>query len=140
MEGDILGRGLAFPVRPGPGGGLRGAAGAEKVRQSILLVLSTRLGERQMRPDFGCGIHDLLFEPNTVLLHGVVAEKVRTALTLWEPRVDVLDVATEAPADTRDCLLVRVSYRLRSDNTTHNVVYPFFLSEGAATGVGGSAV
>ena len=117
-------------MRPTPGGGFRYADRSEKVRQSIWIILSTALGERQMRPEFGCGIHELLFEPNTARLHGLVQVKVREALTRWEPRIDVLDVRVEPQVDRRNYLLVRIDYRLRDNNAFYNLVYPFFVNEG----------
>jgi len=126
----FLGSGLSFPVRPDITKSLPVVSGAEKVRQSIWLILATAPGERRMRPDFGCGIHDLVFQANTTALHGVVTDRVRTALVTWEPRIDVLDVTVEAPSDATNVLLVRIAYRIRATNTTQNMVYPFFLSEG----------
>jgi phage baseplate assembly protein W len=128
---DFRGRGWPFPIRPAPGGRLAFVGGDEKVRQSIWLILATAPGERQMRPEFGCGIHDLVFEPNTARLHGVVQATVREALTRWEPRIDVLDVRVEAPPEARNHLLIRIDYRLRENNAVFNLVYPFFLQEGA---------
>lgn len=130
----FLGRGPAFPIKPGPARALPMAEGEEKVRQSIWLILATAPGERRMRPDFGCGIHDLVFQANTTALHGVVAERVRTALVTWEPRIDVLDVLVDAPVEATNTLLIRISYRIRSNNTVYNLVYPFFLTEGAGRG------
>jgi uncharacterized protein len=83
-----------------------------------------------MVPDFGCGIHDLVFAPNTPQLHGLVAAQVRDALTRWEPRVDVLEVTAEAPADARNHLIISIECRVRSNNALFNLVYPFFLNEG----------
>lgn len=129
---NFLGQGWGFPVRPDPAtGALPWAAGEEKVRQSMWLVLGTAPGERQMRPDFGCGVHELVFQANTVVLHGMVVERVRTALVRWEPRIDVLDVSVEAPPDAGNVLLVRIGYRLRANNAAGNLVYPFYLDEGA---------
>jgi phage baseplate assembly protein W len=127
---DILGTGWTFPVTPGPDGRLAFAGGEEKIRQSIWLILSTSPGERQMRPEFGCPIHDLVFQPNTAALRGLVQQQVREALTRWEPRVDVLDVRVETPPEERNHLLIRVDYRVRSNNAFYNLVYPFFINEG----------
>jgi uncharacterized protein len=129
---DFLGRGWAFPIALAPDR-LRGFIGGdEKIRQSIWLILSTTQGERQMLPEFGCGIHDLVFEPNTAALRGLVQAKVRDALVRWEPRIDVLDVRVETPLpDERNRLLIRIDYRIRSNNAFFNLVYPFFLDEGA---------
>lgn len=127
-----LGQGWHFPTKPGVPGWLQYAGGDEKIRQSIWIILSTAPGERLMRPQFGCGIHDLVFEANTATLRGIVREKVHAALVKWEPRIDVLDVNVETPVDARSHLLVRIDYRIRSNNAFYNLVYPFFLSEGPA--------
>lgn len=132
MERDFLGRGWSFPVRPTERGRLALLGGEEKIRQSLWLILSTAPGERQMRPDFGCGIHDLVFEANTAALRGMVQDKVREALTRWEPRIDVVDVRVETPPEARNYLLIDIDYRVRANNSLFNLVYPFFLDEGAA--------
>lgn len=131
MERDFIGRGWSFPIKPGPLGRLSYTGGEEKIRQSIWIILSTAPGERQMRPDFGCGIHDLVFEANTAALRGLVQEKVREALTRYEPRIDVTDVRVETPPEARNYLLIRIDYRIRSHNAFFNLVYPFFINEGA---------
>lgn len=83
-----------------------------------------------MRPGFGCGIHDLVFEPNTASLRGLVQGEVSEALIRWEPRIDVLDVRVETPPESRNHLLIRIDYRIRTNNTIYNLVYPFFINEG----------
>lgn len=133
----MLGRGLSFPFQIDDVGRPRLASGSERVRQCLLMVLATAPGERVMRPDFGCAIHDLLFQPNDAALHGVVIERVRDAVLRWEPRVDLLGVSVDVPPDMPDCLLIRVDYRVRADNHAGNLVYPFFLVEGDGFGVGG---
>ncbi len=67
MRSDFIGRGFPFPLRPTAAHRLAFVSGDEKIRQSICLILSTAPGERQMRPDFGCGIHGLVFRPNTAI-------------------------------------------------------------------------
>lgn len=127
---DFIGRGWPFPVLPAEGR-LGYLGGEEKIRQSIWILLSTAPGERVMRPDFGCGIHDLVFEANTAALRGLVQARVRDALVRFEPRIDVVDVRVETPPEARNYLLISVDYRLRSNNAFYNLVYPFFLNEGA---------
>lgn len=130
-DSSFIGRGWPFPVRPDPvAGRLLWSAHEEKVRQSMWLILATAPGERVMRPDFGCGVNELVFQPNTVAFHGVVAERVRTALVRWEPRVDVLGVDITAPEDVGSVLLVHVDYRIRANNAAGNLVYPYYLTEG----------
>jgi phage baseplate assembly protein W len=133
---NIIGRGWRFPVKPGGDGRLHylggdAAENAEKIRQSVWILLSTAPGERLMLPDFGCGIHDLVFEPNTAALRGTVQVKVREALQRWEPRIDVLDVQVDSPPEERNLLNIRIDYRIRANNSIYNLVYPFFFNEGA---------
>ena len=131
MDAAIFGKGWSFPVRPSVGGRLTFATGDEKIRQSIWIILGTAQGERQMRAEFGCGIHDLPFQPNTPALWGVVRDRVKRALTRWEPRIDVVEVRVETPPEGRNYLLIRIDYRVRANNTFFNLVYPFFINEGA---------
>jgi uncharacterized protein len=131
VEKHFLGRGWGFPIKPGPNRQMAYVSGPEKIRQSIWLILSTSPGERQMRPEFGCGIHDLVFQPNTASLRSQVQSQVREALTRWESRIDLLDVRVEAPAERRNTLEIRIDYRIRSTNAHFNLVYPFFINEGA---------
>jgi uncharacterized protein len=129
MPTDIIGRGWTFPI-PATSGGPTLTGGEAKIRQSIWIILSTAPGERIMVPGFGCGVHDLVFSANTATLHGLVAEQVRESLTRWEPRVDVLGVTVEAPADARNHLIISIDCRIRTNNAIFNLVYPFFLNEG----------
>jgi hypothetical protein len=132
---DFLGKGPQFPLRS------RGAAasalfsamsdGEEKIRQSVQLILATAPGERVMRPDFGCGVHELLFEPLTSGLTALVTDRVNTCLARWEPRIDILRVDV-LPDDEEPRLLVHITYRVRANNAVNNMVYPFYLQEGVA--------
>jgi phage baseplate assembly protein W len=127
---DIIGRGWSFPVKPGPDGRLSYLSGADKVRQSIWILLGTAPGERQMMPDYGCGIHNLVFQANTASLRSLIEANVRDALIRWEPRIDLVEVRVETPPETRNFLLIRIDYRLRANNSFYNLVYPFFINEG----------
>lgn len=135
-DGDFLGRGWAYPLTTSANGP-RYTAGADKIRQSIWLILSTAKGERPMLPDFGCGVHDLVFAANTAGFRGLVTAEVRDAITRWEPRVDVLEVRVESPDDARNRVIISIACRIRENNAALNLVYPFFLNEGL--GLGGSS-
>jgi len=124
-----IGTGWKFPVQVSPPGQLTFSAGEQNVEDSIWIILATARGERQMLPRFGCGIHDLVFAPNNPATQGNVAHLVKDALTEWEPRIDVLDVNVDAPEP--NTMLIRVDYRIRSNNTFGNLVYPFYITEGA---------
>jgi phage baseplate assembly protein W len=131
LENELIGKGLYFPLRPSSDGKLSFLGGAEKIRQSILLILSTAPGERVMLPEYGCGIHELLFEANTAALRASVQSQVQEALTRWEPRIDVLNVRVEPGGEFANQLLIRIDYRVRANNSIFNLVYPFFINEGA---------
>jgi phage baseplate assembly protein W len=107
------------------------AAEDEKVRQAISLVLGTARGERVMRPDFGCGLHDLVFALNDAATVARVADTVREALLRWEPRIDLLDVRVSGSGADASALLIGIEYRVRSTNNLFNVVYPFYLERSA---------
>jgi phage baseplate assembly protein W len=126
----FLGRGWAFPVVPSREGRIRMVEGEDAIEEAIQILLGTSPGERVMRPEFGCGIWELVMEPNTSQLHGRVQARVREALVRWEPRIDVLDVRVDSPPEQKHLLLIRLDYRVRSNNAFFNLVYPFFLQEG----------
>lgn len=126
----FLGRGWAFPVVAGRDGGVPTIAAEPAVEQAITVVLGTSPGERVMRPEFGCGIWELVMEANTAQLHGRVQARVQEALTRWEPRIDVLGVRVEAPDEQPNVLFIRIDYRIRANNAFFNLVFPFFLQEG----------
>jgi phage baseplate assembly protein W len=126
----FLGRGWAFPVFATSDGRIAFVEGEDAIEEAIQIVLGTSPGERVMRPEFGCGIWELVMEANTAQLHGRVLARVREALVRWEPRIDVLDVRVESPPEQKHLLLIRIDYRVRSNNAFFNLVYPFFLQEG----------
>jgi phage baseplate assembly protein W len=125
------GVGLAFPLAVTPQGKLAAASDNAKIEQSVWLILSTAKKERVMRPDYGCGIYDLVFAPNSAQSMGQIVDQLRKALVAQEPRIDVLDVTGESPPGESNLLLMRVDYRIRSNNALANVVYPFFIAEGS---------
>ncbi len=126
----FFGRGWKFPVVPDRGGRMAMVSGEDAIEEAIEIILGTSPGERVMRPEFGCGMWELVMEANTAQLHGRVQVQVREALVRWEPRIDVLDVRIESPPEQKNLLLVRIDYRVRSNNAFFNLVYPFFLQEG----------
>jgi phage baseplate assembly protein W len=126
----FLGIGWKFPIQVTPTGGIAVASQEQRVEESILLILSTARGERLMLPDFGCGIHDLVFSPNDTGTVSRIVDQVRRALVAFEPRIDVLDVSTEQSTAEPNVLLIRVDYRIRDTNSMKNLVYPFFITEG----------
>ena len=130
MSGEFLGVGWSFPVGLDENGQMAMAYYEESVRQAIWTILGTARGERAMRPDFGCGIHDLVFAVNSAGTAGQVASEVHQALLQWEPRIDVLDVQVN-PGGSGQVLLIRIDYQVRATNNAFNLVYPFYLERSA---------
>ena len=129
---DFLGRGWRFPIaRDGDARRFSVAEYEQSVDEAIQIILSTALGERVMRPTFGCGIHDLVFAPNSAATRGMAEHYVREALLRWEPRIDVLDVKAVTTGGQDEELLIGIHYRVRLTDTRFNLVYPFYLNRGA---------
>lgn len=132
-EQGFLGSGWAFPVRLDEHQHVQmTASGDEAIRQSIWMILGTARGERVMRPDFGCNIHDFVFGVHDAGTAHAICGAVREALASWEPRIDVLDVSavpdTAAPGVVApNRLLIEINYQVRSSNSRFNLVYPLYL-------------
>ncbi len=97
------------------------------IAQSIEIILRTAKGERVMRPDFGCGLHELVFAVANTATASRAEEEVRAALIRWEPRIELLDVQANFNPREPNTLLIHVQYRVRSTNNVFNQVYPFYL-------------
>jgi hypothetical protein len=132
MSKPFLGVGIGFPIQVDANGAIKLAEYEESVRQSIWIILGTAKGERMMRPDFGCGIYDLVFEMNTAATAGKVSQAVENALLLFEPRIDVLDIQVRSISDSEgEKLLISIDYQVRASNNVFNLVYPFYLERSA---------
>lgn len=130
MIADFLGKGWAFPVALHGEGGIEMSPGEKSIQEAIWIILATSPGERVMRPDFGCGIHNLIFSVIDATTVGQATQEVRLALIRWEPRIEVLDVDTEVRG-RGEVLLINIHYRNRSTNNFFNLVYPFYLTVGS---------
>jgi len=124
---DIIGTGIAFPLRVGRGGGLALSSDDADVREAIQLILGTAPGERPMRPEFGCGIHNHIFDSIDAATIGQIEYEIREALDRWEPRIEVLDVDPDLSRVQEGVLLIEISYVLRATNDVRNLVYPFYV-------------
>lgn len=126
----FLGAGLAFPMRISSNGTFVMNEHEENIRQSINLILSTAPGERVMRPDFGCGIHDLVF---AVLNSSTLAQAealIMSALSRFEPRIIVNEVKASVDQNFYGKLIIKIDYEIRETNNAFNYVYDFYLREG----------
>jgi len=132
MSKAILGRGWKFPVQIDSITGRVAMSEAEQdIKESIYIIVATALGERLVRPDFGCGIHELVFSSMNSATLGLFESRVREAIIRWESRVEItnLEVFTKEPAKGK--LEINLSCMVRDTNTEFNLVFPFYLTEGA---------
>lgn len=128
--GAFLGKGFAFPVSVDPvSGRMKTAEDEESIQQAVYLILMTRKGERVMRPEFGCGIHDFAFESMDFGTISRMEESVREALILWEPRIRDIEVDITS-GEKEGMMEIHIRYVVRSTNNPYNLVYPFYLNEG----------
>jgi phage baseplate assembly protein W len=136
---DWLGRGWAYPVQLDPAtGGVAVAEYEADIRQSIMIILGTARGERVMRPDFGCGIHDLVFEVTDVGTITRIETEVHEAMIKYEARIELIGVRADPMDAANGLLLIELEYRVRRTNQIGNLVYPFYFREGGAADAEGS--
>jgi phage baseplate assembly protein W len=127
MNGEFIGAGWAFPLRTDPTGSIALVRGGQEIVESMRLILGTAPGERPMRPEFGCAIHDLVFAPADAATAGRIAYEVRLALERWEPRIELADVIVQFDTGEAGKLLIDVRYTLRGSNDPRNLVFPFYV-------------
>jgi phage baseplate assembly protein W len=125
-EADFLGVGLKFPLSLADGT-IALSKYEEDIKEAIWIILGTAKGERVMRPDFGCGIHELVFAPSNTATAGMVNYHVQDALINWEPRIEVITVDAQPDLEEGNKLNVNIEYRIRKTNNVFNLVYPFYL-------------
>ncbi|MCX9009883.1 MAG: GPW/gp25 family protein [Candidatus Methanoperedens sp.] len=130
MSKDFLGKGWKYPVRVDAQQKIAVSEYEEDIKEAIWIILGTARGERIMRPDFGCGIHEYVFTSMDAVNLSLIENSVREALTLWEPRIEIIDVKTDTQYADEGKLVVNIDYRVRATNTQFNLVYPFYLKEG----------
>lgn len=125
---DFLGKGWAFPplfdkqIKT-----VEMAQGVDDINQSLKIILSTSLGERVLRPDFGCNLKDFQFEPMNGNFIGYLKDMVLRALLYHEPRIRVERVSVNEDQQWEGKLLIHVEYQVRATNSRFNYVYDFYI-------------
>lgn len=130
MAKDFLGAGWKFPLRVDPTGRIVLSRQEEDIKEAIWIILSTAKGERAMRPEFGCGIHDLVFAPNNPATQNLVETSVREALNTFEDRIEILNLNVSSDEADTGKLMISLDYQVKSTNGRFNLVFPFYLKEG----------
>lgn len=127
MSEEFIGKGWAFPVRTDATGRIALVAHERELEDSIRLILGTAFGERPMRPDYGCAIHDYVFAGADAATAGLIAAEVRSSLRRWEPRIDVHDVSVSFDSDDPSTLYIDIRYTIGNTNDPRNLVFPFYV-------------
>lgn len=127
MAHEFIGKGWAFPLRTDQTGGIALVSNERELEESIRLILATSPGERPMRPEFGCAVHDYVFAPADAATAGDIAYAVRVALERWEPRITLEDVIVRFDAVETGTLFIDINYTIRGTNDPRNLVFPFYV-------------
>jgi phage baseplate assembly protein W len=127
MSEEFVGAGWAFPLRVNASGGIAMVRREQELEESMRLILGTALGERPMRPEFGCAIHDYVFAPADATTAGRLAYEVQASLERWEPRIEVVDVDVTVDVTDATILYLDISYAIRGTNDPRNLVFPFYV-------------
>ena len=127
MASEFVGSGWGFPLRTDARGGIQLVSDDQEIQEAMRLVIGTAFGERPMRPEFGCAIHDLIFDPSDITTAGRMAYEVRASLERWEPRVDVVDVFVSFDDYDPSTVYIDVTYTIRGSNDPRNLVFPFYV-------------
>jgi uncharacterized protein len=127
---EFIGRGWAFPLRTDATGGIALVSREREIEEAIRLILGTSPGERPMRPEFGCRIHDFIFGTADGTTANDITTEVKRSLARWEPRIDVEDVVVSFDALDQTVLYIDVRYAIRHTNDRRNLVFPFYVIPG----------
>jgi hypothetical protein len=127
---DFIGRGWAFPLRTDATGGIALVSREREIEEAIRLILGTAPGERPMRPEFGCRIHDHVFANADGTTAALITADVLDALRRWEPRIDVEEVVVTFGPEDQTVLFIDVRYTIRRTNDRLNLVFPFYVIPG----------
>jgi phage baseplate assembly protein W len=127
MAIDFVGAGWAFPVGTDATGGIALVAREREIEEAIRLILATSPGERPMRPEFGCRVHDHVFSQMNAGTAGAISHDVRAALEQWEPRIEVREVLVTFDQIRSGTVWIDIHYSIRGVNDQRNLVFPFYV-------------
>jgi len=132
-ELDFLGKGWSFPPTFDKDSEMvEMRSGAIDIKESLWILLSTRLGERVMQPKYGCQLDELQFENLNRTTITYISELIRTAILYHEPRIEVEKIEIKEEELIAGKVLIKLSYLVRSTNSRMNMVYPYYINEGTS--------
>jgi phage baseplate assembly protein W len=131
ISASFLGTGWSFPPAfSNTGKQVEMLSDAADIQSSLEILLSTRPGERVMRPDYGCNLDELVFEPLTTTFKTYIKDLVSTAILYHEPRIEVNKIELDDTSELEGKIILTVEYTVRATNSRYNFVYPFYRAEG----------
>lgn len=131
MHQSFLGSGWSFPPQfERSNSKTKMLKDEEDIQSSLEILLSTKQGERVMLPDYGCDLHELIFEPLTTTFKTYIKDLIRTAILYYEPRIEVEKIELNDTGELEGRILITISYKVRATNSRFNFVYPFYKNEG----------
>ena len=142
MSGE-LGSGLAFPLGVDQRGAIALVSGDTDIGQAISIILATAPGERPMRPEFGCAVHEHVFDALDASAFGSIENAIRKAIERWEPRATVVAVDFDLDRQAEGRLDIVLTYEIPEVPGVRNLVHPFYVipeEEGTADIVAGEVV
>jgi phage baseplate assembly protein W len=129
---DFIGTGWQFPITVNAKGGINWSNGPQRISDAIWVIIKTSLGERVMLPTFGAGVNDYVFQSNSSIIRTQLVSSIKQALLKWEPRITLTQVSANPVPDEPSQVLLSIEYTINATNEVFNIVYPFYLSEGAS--------
>jgi phage baseplate assembly protein W len=124
---NFLGRGLSFPIRLNDRDRFSMVDGDTDIREAIYIIIHTIPGERVLRPNFGCEIHSLIFHPANNKTAMLAERYIEEALTMWEPRIDLIDIDVTPGATEYGELLIEITYSPKNEHDPRSLIFPYYL-------------
>ncbi|MFK7748310.1 MAG: GPW/gp25 family protein [Kordia sp.] len=125
-----LGKGWDFPPKfLKKQGEVKIISDIEDIEKSLQTIITTRQGERVMRPKFGCDLTDQIFENLSATQTTIMKNRIKEAIVFYEPRIDVIKIALDTQNFLEGKFLIKVEYLIRATNTRRNIVFPYYITE-----------
>lgn len=132
IQESFLGTGWGFPPEfSKPAKSVLMSSDEKDIRESLIILLSTRLGERIMVPDYGCNLEELLFQPIDLTLKTYITGLIKDAILFYEARISVDKIDIGDTSELEGTVIISIDYTIRATNSSFNIVYPFYRGEGA---------
>jgi hypothetical protein len=122
----FLGRGWSFPPRFEAGGGVAMVDDEQDIAESLRILFGTQRGERLLESKYGLDMHEFLFDPMSTTMRGLLEERVKIGILLYEPRIEPLGIRVASPDPESGELRIELDYRVRATNSRYNLVFPFY--------------